>query len=205
MSGAGGVIATILTAVPITVGAIYRAHERTRARWTMRNHDPLDGDAREGDLVFVSGIVRALDETLVAPLSGRTCVAYRSRAWQPWAELNRHETMQLRPFIVESDDGGGPIVVDGDRALFGVHPQPLVPRNPEREASFRARHALAKGNNTRFSEVLIELGAHVIVGGTLVLVPREAPPTGELGFRDLPPPDPQLVGSRESPLIILAR
>ena len=201
MSGAGGVIATILTAVPLTFGATRRMHERWRARWRLRNHDPLDADARESDLVFVSGMVRPFEETLVAPLSGRTCVAYRSRI----GSYGHAETMQLRPFVIERDDGMGRIVVDGDRAMFGVAAQPLVPRNADREASFLARHAMSKNGRVRFSEVLVEVGAQVLVGGTLVYVPREEPPTGELLFRDPGPPDPQLVGNRESPLIIVSR
>jgi hypothetical protein len=199
VSGFGSVFA-LITAVPITFGATRRLHERWRARWDLRNHDPLDLDAREGDLVFVGGIVRPLDETLIAPLSGRACVAYRSRVGGPGSYAG--ETMQLRPFALEQDDGTS-IVVDGDRAIFGLAPQPLLPRNPGRERSFLARHALSAGS--RFTEVAAELGASVVVGGTLVLVPREAPPTQELGFRDPPPPDPQIVGNRKSPLVIVSR
>ncbi len=201
---AGGAIVAVLTAVPLTFRATKRLHERWSARWRLRHHGVLDGDAREGDLVYVAGVVRPLDETLIAPLSGRPCVAYRSRVT---ASARSHvgktgETMQLRPFAVEDADGER-IVVDGDRAIFGLPAQKLVP-SYERQASFLARHALAKGR-ARFSEVLIELGANVLVGGTLVFVPREEPPTGELGFRDPPPPDPQLVGNRESPLVIVSQ
>jgi hypothetical protein len=169
----------------------------------LRHHDSLDDDSREGDLVFVGGTVRALDETLVAPLSGRTCVAYRSSVKSASSKNpagNRGETMQVRPFAIERDDGSS-IAVVGDRAIFGLAAQKLV--DPERQASFLARHAF-KGTGS-FSEVLVEVGARVYVGGTLVLVPREEPPTGELGFRDLPPPDPQLVGNRETPLVIVSR
>lgn len=206
MSGAGSVIATILTAVPMTFGATRRMHERWLGRWRLRYHDLLDADAREGDLVFVGGIVRALDETLVAPLSGRTCVAYRSRvsARTFVSGKTEHETMQIRPFVIERDGGEGPILVDSERAIFVLAAEKLSPRNPEREASFLARHAI-KSASPRFSEVLVPLGAHVYVGATLVLVPPEEPPGGERGFRDPPPPEPQLVGSREAPLLIVAR
>ena len=192
----------VLTAVPVTFGVTRRWHERARARWRLRRHDELDGDAREGDLVYVGGVVRGLDETLVAPLSGRTCVAYRSRVKSSTknASGSRGETMQLRPFAIERDDGSR-IEVIGDRAIFGVGAQKLTDR--DRQVSFLARHAL-KGAG-RFSEVAVELGARVFVGGTLVLVPRDAPPTVELGFRDPPPPDRQLVGNREAPLVIVSR
>jgi hypothetical protein len=200
------VVVAITAAITGTFGATRRMHERWRARWRLRNHDELDADAREGDLVYVSGVVRPLDETLVAPLSGRPCVAYRSRVHGYMLGSNttiKHEQMQVRPFAIQTEDGES-IVVDGDSAIFGVGAQKLSPRNPDRESSFRARHAI-QGGSARFWEVAVELDAEVIVGGTLVLVPREAPPTGELGFRDPPPPDPQIAGNRETPLVILAR
>ena len=206
MSGASSVIATILTAVPITFGATRRVHDRWRASWHLRFHEPLDADARDGDLVYVGGIVRPLDEILVAPLSGAHCVAYRSRiSTGTWVTgLDIGETLQLRPFVIERDDGAGLIVVDGERAIFAVTTQKLAPRNPERETSFRARHAIQKPS-ARFSEVLVELGVHVYVGGTLVLVPADQPPTGERGFREPPPLEPQLYGNRDAPLIIVSR
>jgi hypothetical protein len=183
-----------------------RMSDQARNWWCLRHHEPLDDDAREGDLVFVEGIVRALDETLVAPLSGRECVAYRSRVSDPrTGPFGRQETMQVRPFAIDRDDEEGTIVVDSERAIFGVPPQRLVPRNLDRETSFLARHAISKMRHGGFSEVLVELGARVVVGGTLVLVPRDEPPMNERGFRDLPPPDPQLVGNRGTPLVIVAR
>jgi hypothetical protein len=173
--------------------------DRLRTRWHLRFHAPLDDDADEGDLVYVAGTVRALDETLVAPLTGRSCVAYRSRArgiagWQ--------ETTQLRAFTIERDDGEGTIVAFSEAADLRVPPQRLVPRDPVRIRSFLARHALASAS---VSEVLVEIGARVYVGGTLVLLPPDGPPTGELGFRDPPPPDPHLAGNRDAPLVIVTR
>lgn len=199
------IILAITAALSGTFGATRRLHERWRARWRLRDHDELDADAWEGDLVSVAGIVRPLDETLIAPLSGRACVAYRSRVhgMSLGGTSVKHEVMQVRPFAIEREDGAR-IVVDGDCVIFGVVKQSLSPRNPDRESSFRARHAIQPAS-ARFSEVVIELGIDVLVGGTLVLVPREAPPTEELGFRDQPPPDPQIVGNREAPLVILAR
>ena len=202
-----GAFLVLGTALPITAAATRRLHERWRARWHLRDYVDL-ASAREGDRVFVSGIVRALDETLVAPLSGKTCVGYRARARgastagrgsTPW-----QETMQMRPFAIERDDGER-IVVDGDRAIFGVAAQKLVPRMPDRETSFLARHAIARAKGrAQLTEVLIEVGARIRVGGTLVLVPRESPPSGELGFRDPPPPEPQIAGNRDAPLVIVS-
>jgi hypothetical protein len=174
--------------------------ERMRTRWHLRYHAPLDDDSLEGDLVYVSGTVRALDETLVAPLSGRSCVAYRSRARANITMGVSHETMQVRPFAIERDDGEGTIIAFSEVADFCV---PVKrPRDPVRIRSFLARHAIPNGT---LSEVLVEIGARVHVGGTLVLIPHDEPPTGELGFRDPPPPDPHLAGNRDVPLVIVTR
>ena len=204
-------LAMLLASVPVTYGATRRRHERWRARWQLRRCLTL-GDARESDRVCAAGIVRLLDEALVAPLSGRTCVAYRSRVWPGWhtgAPFSA-ETMQLRPFAL--DLGDEEIIVAGDHAIFGLLPLELAPRNPEREASFVARHALAvqhglfgrSASRARFAEVALEPGAQVAVGGTLVLVPRDEPPTDtERGFREPPPPSQRIVGSRARPLVFV--
>jgi hypothetical protein len=118
--------------------------------------------------------------------------------------------MQLRPFVL--DLGDEEIVVAGESAIFGLPPVELAPRNPEREASFIARHALASrpdmfgfgfaGSHARFAEVALEPGARVVVGGTLLLVPPDEPPAdGELGFREPPPPEQRIVGNRAYPLV----
>ncbi|MBA3818800.1 MAG: hypothetical protein H0X17_07905 [Deltaproteobacteria bacterium] len=200
----GGVVAMIATAVPLTFGATRKLHDRWRARWQLRHHRELDASAREGDLVQVTGYVRGLDETLVAPLSGRACVAYRSRVR---ITLRQHkddrggsgETMQIRPFVIDRA-GADPVVVDSEHVMFGLPPVRLVPRNPEREDSFLARHAI--DGTARFSEVALLVGMQVRIGGTLMFVPRERPAPGELGFRDPPPPVPQLTASRHAPLLI---
>jgi hypothetical protein len=200
----------LLASMPVGYGLTRRRHERWRARWRLRSCRALD-DAHESDRVYATGIVRPLDETLVAPLSGRTCVAYRSRVVGGLTRLHfPGETMQLRPFVL--DLGDEEIVVAGEHAIFGLPPLPLAPRDPEREASFAARHALPSrpdaygfptaGTHARFSEVALEPGARVAVGGTLLLVPPDEPPAdGELGFREPPPPERRIVGNRAHPLV----
>ena len=179
--------------------------EELHARWSLRRFVGLDDATTENERVWATGVVRGLDETLIAPLSGRACVAYRSRVRTRLAMPRIvHETMQLRPFIL--DLGDEEIVVDGVDAIFGIAPIKLD-QDPIRETSFLARHASSSaGGTARFDEVALELGARVTVGGTLVLVPRDEPPTDELGFRDPPPPSQRIVGNRARPLVLaLAR
>lgn len=155
-------------------------------------------------LVCASGIVRPLVETLVAPLSGRTCVAYRSRAW-PLGSPNPvdgalQEMVQVRPFVL--DLGDEKIVVDGDYALFRLPLVSLSPRNPERETSFLARQG-ARTRSGWFGEAVLELGSYVMVGGTLQLVEPHAIPSAadaEPGHDDATFASRRITGDRDAPL-----
>ena len=181
--------------------------DRIRARRRLRAYAPLSAEAREGDRVHVVGTVRILEDSLVAPLTGLTCVGYRARA-QGGTEVGGKilgtgwlETMELVPFVIERA-GATSIVVEGNHALFGIAGQSSRKRTRDREVSFLARHAIRPGRSG-LDEVVLEVGRRVTVGGTLVLVPRAAPPMTERGFREPPTPEQRLAGSRDLPLVIL--
>jgi len=194
----------VIASVPLGFSANRSMRERFHARWKLRQHREVVDDAGEGALVKVSGIVQPLDDILVAPLSGRPCVAYRSRVWGATRILPEAaaETMQLRPFAIDRGPAE-PVIVDGDRAVFSLPYVALTADDRERELSFLARHGMQR-QRARFSEVALEVGARITIAGTLVLSPVDEPPVDELGFRDLPPPVLQLGGSRDRPLVILA-
>ena len=189
--------------VPLGFSANRSMRERIYARWRVRHHHDVIDDAREGEQVKVTGIVQALDDMLVAPLSGRPCVAYRSRVWgatqiRPEAA---GETMQLRPFVIDRGAAES-VIVDSEHALFSLPYVTLGLEDRDRQLSFLARHGMQR-QRARFSEVALEVGMTITIAGTLVLSPVDEPPLDELGFRDLPPPVLQLGGSRERPLVIL--
>ena len=60
------------------IGGGRKLLERRRARRELRAKAPLDAHSPEGQVVRITGSVRVLDDTLTAPLSGLTCVVYRS-------------------------------------------------------------------------------------------------------------------------------
>ena len=193
-----------IASVPLGFSANRSMRERLFARWKVRHHRAVDDDTREGAQVKVTGTVQALDDMLVAPLSGRPCVAYRSRVWGA-AHLRPDaggETMQLRPFVIDRGPAES-VIVDGDHAVFSLPYVTLAETDRERELSFLARHGMPR-QRARFSEVALEIGMQITIAGTLVLSPVDEPPIDELGFRDLPPPVLQLGGSRDRPLVILA-
>ncbi|MEJ7603242.1 MAG: hypothetical protein WKG01_35470 [Kofleriaceae bacterium] len=201
--------ASLLTAIasaPFGLTANRSMRERIYARWKLRHHADLDTDLvpepREGSPVRVTGVVQSLDDLLIAPLSGKPCVAYRSRVWAALRHAASAETMQLRPFVLDCGNADS-VIVDGDHAVFSLPYVALVDADRDREHSFLARHGLQR-QRARFSEVALEIGMTVTIAGTLVLSPVDEPPVDELGFRDLPPPMLQLGGSRERPLVIIA-
>jgi hypothetical protein len=192
-----------IASVPLGFSANRSMRERIFARWKVRHHRAVEDEIREGAQVKVTGVVQALDDILVSPLSGRPCVAYRSRVWgATQLRPETAETMQLRPFAIDRGAAES-VIVDGDHALFSLPYVTLTDEDRDRELSFLARHGMQR-QRARFSEVTLEVGARITIAGTLVLSPVDEPPLDELGFRDLPPPVLQLGGSRDRPLVILA-
>ncbi len=55
------------------IGAGRRIFERRRARRELRGRPQLEQHTSEGEVVRVTGVVRVLERTLVAPLSGAIC------------------------------------------------------------------------------------------------------------------------------------
>lgn len=183
-----------------------RLTERGRARYQLRKRPPLSADSAEGDHVRVTGIVRVLDGTLIAPLSGRACVAYRARASvhsvRPGTNvlLPKPHSHLLVPFLLEGPDEV--VLVDGDHAVFDVPSTKLT--SSERKHQFMTLHGYTSqhGAGAGFREVVIEPGMKVTVVGVVMRDVALAPAVDEHTFRSGPPPTIRLSGNREHPLAI---
>ena len=177
-----------------------RLLERWRAWRALRSYAPLSASSREGKRVRATGVVRVLDETVVAPLMGRECVAARSRIrGAPYPSV----MLQIRPFVLELSTPPA-VVVDGGDALFGVSAVDRRPINLEREMSFAARFGVKLSANVWFEEVVIAPGDRVTIGGVLMHDLNPQPPSNERAFREGVPPRLRLVGSEQHPLVIVA-
>jgi hypothetical protein len=143
-----------------------------------------------------------LDDTLVAPRSGRRCVAYGVHLHPPEtmdpddAGIAELDDVELRPFVLECDLGH--VVVVGEAAELAL-PYVHVPAervDEERWLAFCAHRGLSP--RARVTEAILEPGATVVVVG--VVQYRAAP------GRDVAPGDPGvpclLVGDADRPLII---
>src|SRR4051812_16120241 len=132
------------------IGATRKILERRRARKELLSRPVLGAETDEGAIVRVTGVVRATDETLVAPISGRRCVVYRSRVTSAGGLVRRafkaRESLVMVPFVVERDGDRTPVAIEGRHALLDLPntklPPPRTSDERERRVSFLALHGL---------------------------------------------------------------
>ena len=184
-----------------------RYAERRRARRALHGHPPLDASSPEGAIVRVTGMVRAADELIDAPLSGLPCVVARSRIRRVSGGRSkrpsvRPETLRIRPFVLVRD-GAASVRVEASHAVLDLAPLRKLRVTPQRRNQFLLLHALTAGGlASGFEETLVVPGQRITVAGALL---RDAPaePTGEArGFRDDQAPELVLVGDAAHPIAI---
>src|SRR5262245_53651945 len=141
-----------------------RTLERWRVWRAMRRHSELSPSCAEGSRVRASGVVHALDETVIAPLSGRRCVLSRSRirSFGVVTVAIPPVMVQTRPFIVETA-AVGDVVVDGAAAVFGVDAVKLGDDDNERTTAFALRFAISATARVSFEEIVIAAGDRITV------------------------------------------
>jgi hypothetical protein len=183
-------------------------------RWALRREVeriPVYSEASvEGSVVLVTGTVRALTELLVAPSSGRPCVAFCVRMWigQIGDILNLdlfartpHTIVESREFALELRSGET-VTIDPVGSHLDIELPGARRLNPDRERlkSFRARHP-QPGTRFRSHECVIEPGAVISVAGALVRDPQR--PAGEIAFRHEPEARSRIIGDPQRSLRIV--
>jgi hypothetical protein len=165
-------------------------------------YPPLPDSAIEGNPAHVTGKVVALEDTVVAPLTGRVSVIVRTRA-RRWLWGKIYETFLLRPFAVADEDRL--ISIDGTYAMLHVRPERLPRHNVLRENWFLALHGHPHQKVFwRFEEIVVRAGMHISVGGVIMRDTTIAPPTSEQTFRTAFHTGIKLVGSKHHPLVIIS-
>jgi hypothetical protein len=86
--------------------------ERRRAKKRIAAAEALTAATLDGELAHVSGVVRALEMTMFAPTTGRVCVAFACRVFEPSRaepggfEPNKpFDCVELVPFAIECELG----------------------------------------------------------------------------------------------------
>jgi hypothetical protein len=194
------------------IGGTRTMLERRRARRELEARPVLTAGVAEGEIVRVTGVVRVLDETLEAPLSGQVCVVVRSRVTAGGNLARRaivpRESFRMVAFVLDRPEG--PVSIEGEHALLDLPPLKLpAPRGLNsderiRRERFLALHGLKPrtGGRALFSETIVEPGARITVAGLVMKDPVPPSTQEELGFRDAAAPALRLAGNRDHPLVI---
>ncbi|HEU0033543.1 MAG TPA: hypothetical protein VFQ53_23085 [Kofleriaceae bacterium] len=199
-----GTVAAIL--VVCILGAVLKRvlGRAGRARRELGRRTPLV----EGELVTVTGTVRAIGAPLVAPLSGAACVAHESRA-QVFAGRSSTDLIaepsarELAAFELATSDGT--IVVTAEAAILDGAPAriPGISRSTPREVAFLAQHRIPADRHDAayFHELVVRVGDVARVQGVVAFDVDPANP-GERGYREAAPHRYRLVGSAKQPVKI---
>jgi hypothetical protein len=211
------VIAILGGSVSAGIGAVW--HRRTRegrlVRRQLRALPEAGPTVSAGTEVRISGIVRALDTPLLAPLSRQPCVLYRARVRafggngsgtsmqrQAPPKLPRvGEDFRLQRFLVDRG-AAGTVVVDSEAAELALPRTPRRALQADQCSAFQVRHGIHHSFRPVIEEIVLSPGATVTIAG-FAMFDVEAPGgSPELGFRDAPPPTLRITGSRAHPLRI---
>lgn len=166
--------------------------------------------------VTLTGIVRARDKTLEAPLSGRACVAHHTRVTivgEPGSSEGRgilgqvpagHEGERTLlgqvPFELELREGAR-VQID-ETLTFAPAPYRLPP-NPKRERALLDSIGRAdKHDRAGFDELALEPGRKVAIRGML-RIDLDPHARGERGYRDDAPKRMRLVANGDTPVTVI--
>ena len=141
----------VLIVLAVAVAALAGVIGQARRRATIRAEILAAPSTFEDNaLVTFTGTVKRLGEPLIAPLSGKACVAYCAvaRTYRPTMFGPRrrmvleHEVADAAviPFVLVAKTGE--VFVDGDTCRFVEPGEPIIPRKLEREQTFLASHGL---------------------------------------------------------------
>jgi hypothetical protein len=207
----GYVGAPLATAGMMYIGArIARAHRRRKVRAALVGTPRMLSDGREGTAVRITGTVKALDKPMLAPLSRKPCVAYRTRAESlrqargspfPRGQPLDYQTVKLQPFALVRQ-GERDVLVEATYAELDLPPESLS-LDKLREQAFFAQHGvIATGGAAHFEEMIVRDGMVVSIAGTLISELDPDAVADERGFRDEQPRRNRLVGDGPHPLLI---
>jgi hypothetical protein len=167
---------------------------RKSARSILGSAQWLDDSSADGSLVKLRGVVKMRDhgERFLSPLSDNRCVIVRVRVAvrhgrvDPRAKLV--DDLKIMPFLIEDDDGK--VLVDATAAALDITPLKstkwTVPKKKQLLADLG--HENANPDASDFEETLVEVGATVVVAGTLKRKDTD--------------PKERLVGDAEHPIAI---
>lgn len=161
------------------------------------------GEAPEGELGRLRGRVRALDQSLTSPVSGRRCVYYAVVIPGTREDITECKSV---PFVVE-DPSGRAIIEPANStvALTLDRRETLLFNSPRLHALLGQNGVDHRGlfgtGELRLLEGVVEIGQHVeVVGAGTREANREL--SAEAGYRGPPPTSLHVTNSSQAPLSI---
>ncbi|HEX4455886.1 MAG TPA: hypothetical protein VH143_33730 [Kofleriaceae bacterium] len=189
--------ALIMVGVVGLVSAVNRSRTRAALRAKIA---AAPGEFEDNAVVTFIGTVKSIGEPLVAPLSGKPCVAYRAvartyvfraggAALLARSVIGSSRTLgqevvdvELTTFVLATKSGD--VIVEGETCELLLPMLPLIPRKLELEQSFLDRAGLdTYARDAGFNECRVEVGAKIRVHG---VSRSELATAGETGFREAP-------------------
>lgn len=184
-------VSTIVLLVIVGIGAAWYLTKGKRQQLATRSAvaalPVMTAQTVDGSMVRAVGTVRMLQQ-LVAPLSGRPCVAYRTvcklrEAVATHSEAAAGELVQEQTVMFALDrPGESSIVVDGSYVRLDMPSLPYSAMDgAAREAFLTARGvSIRYAQYADWSEQIIEVGSQIAVAGTVM---HDAGGAGEM-YRD---------------------
>lgn len=195
------IIFFLAAAIAALIGAVHTAIYGPRAKARKRLRE-ASRELVDGAVVTLTGTIAAV-ETLEAPLSGRTVVAFASNA-RIYEGVGKHRRLVEEVFEVESKDfiletKDGLIHVESTKPALALPAEPLIPRKIELEQRYLVeRGKTAHARDAGFDEIVITAGMKVSVHGAVRFeaVPGEATyrETGKKIILSAPPGHPLTIG-----------
>ena len=208
------VVGAIAVVAAIVLGGYFQRGARLRRALRGAPRSAI-AEVAEGAVVRVHGTVTA-GATIIAPLTGRSCVFYEAvveeRVSNGKSSSWRQRVREVRgvPFVI--DDGTGRTLVDPTNAEVDVHLDATLRSGflddpTPTEQAFLQRHAQAGqgwvfNKQLRYREGVIEVGERIAAMGRPV---REPDPdaVGQVGgYRDALPTRVRLGGSPAHPIVL---
>ncbi len=170
-------IVLVCVAVVSGLGAVANALWGPRAQARKRLERSTHTTIADGEIVTLTGAVRARGDLLEAPLTGTPCVLYEAvgRLYSASGNGNQRTLdgtvfeQKLVPFELETADGV--VLVDGEHAEVALPRTPCIPRRIDRERTF----LLERGQSAEdiryagFDELRILPGDKIRVQGMVVV------------------------------------
>ncbi|HEY4058876.1 MAG TPA: hypothetical protein VGM39_19815 [Kofleriaceae bacterium] len=203
-------ISTIVVLAIVGVGVVWYWTRNTRKQIAARSAVAAlpvmtsQAPVADGSMVRVIGTVRMLEQ-VIAPLSGRPCVAYRT-VCKLGDSVSTSDAFASGELVQEQSttfaldrQGDSPVTIDGSHLRFDLPSLPFSAMGGAAREQFLSSRGISirYAQYSNWSEVIVEQGATITIAGTVM---HDGGAAGEM-YRD-GGTQIRLVGNAQYPLTV---